>query len=217
MDRMQHLLAESSTLHRHLCPRQVLGVRMSMLAAERLQLELPQSEKRLLTLVECDGCFADGVAVATNCWVGRRTLRVLDYGKMAATFVDTVTQQAIRIHPHPRARSMARAFAPEAGDRWQGYLLGYQRMPSHLLLVDQRVILQQSLERLLSRPGARAVCQVCGEEISNERELLHEGSVLCRPCAGEGYYRLAAADMMHAVLSANSTELLPTQALTPRR
>src|SRR3990172_2130683 len=117
MDRMQHLLAESSALHRHLCPRQVLGVRMGMLAAERLGMELPQDDKRLLTLVETDGCFADGVAVATNCGVGRRTLRVLDYGKMAATFVDTLTGQAIRIHPHPRARGMARGFAPEAGDR----------------------------------------------------------------------------------------------------
>src|SRR3972149_3927258 len=176
MNRLEQLLAQSSALHRHLCPRQVLGVRIGMLAAERLQLTLPQSDKRLLTIVETDGCFADGIAVATNCWVGRRTLRVLDYGKTAATFVDTLTGQAVRIHPPPRARSMARGFAPEAGDRWQGYLLGYQRMPSHLLLVDQRVILQQSLERLLRRPSARAVGQTCGEEIINERELLHEGS-----------------------------------------
>jgi len=214
MDRMQHLLAESSALHRHLCPRQVLGVRMGMLAAELLQLELPQSDRRLLSLVETDGCFADGVAVATNCWVGRRTLRVLDYGKTAATFVDTLTGQAIRIHPHPRARSMARGFAPEAGDRWQGYLLGYQRMPSHLLLVDQRVILQQSLERLLSRPSARAVCQICGEEIINERELLHEGSILCRPCAGEGYYRLEAPSMAQTVQPAISQGRLPISSPT---
>ena len=43
-----------------------------------------------------DGCLIDGIAVATGCWVGNRTLRVVDYGKSAATFVDTATQRAPR-------------------------------------------------------------------------------------------------------------------------
>jgi formylmethanofuran dehydrogenase subunit E len=33
-------------------------------------------------------------------------------------------------------------------------------------------------------------CQVCGEEIINEREIVHEGSTLCRACAGQAYYAL---------------------------
>jgi formylmethanofuran dehydrogenase subunit E len=45
----------------------------------------------LLTILETDGCAADGVSAATGCWVGRRTLRVEDFGKVAATFVDTQT------------------------------------------------------------------------------------------------------------------------------
>ena len=89
METLADLLAQSSVLHRHLCPRQVLGVRMGLLAAELLSLDLPQTDKRLLTIVETDGCFTTGLSVATNCWVGRRTLRVEDYGKVAATFVDT--------------------------------------------------------------------------------------------------------------------------------
>jgi formylmethanofuran dehydrogenase subunit E len=44
-------------------------------------------------------CFADGISVATGCWLGRRTLQVADYGKIAATFVDLDTQQAFRIWP----------------------------------------------------------------------------------------------------------------------
>ncbi len=86
MKTLDELLAASAALHRHLCPRQVLGVQMGRLAAELLQLELPQSDKRLLTIVETDGCFSTGVSVATNCWVGRRTLRVEDYGKVACNF-----------------------------------------------------------------------------------------------------------------------------------
>ena len=75
------LLRQSAALHRHLCPCQVLGVHMGCWAGELLDLELPQADKRLLTIVETDGCFTDGVAVATGCRVGRRTLRIEDYGK----------------------------------------------------------------------------------------------------------------------------------------
>ncbi len=192
MTSLDELLSRSAALHKHLCPRQVLGVRMAMLASERLGLSLPQTNKRLLAFVETDGCFADGVAVATGCWIGHRTLRVLDFGKVAATFVDTRSNTALRVHPHPQARERARDFAPEARNRWESYLIGYKRMSLEELLVSTPVILSQPIEHLLSRPSARAVCQACGEEIINERELMHEGTVLCRPCAGERYYRVKA-------------------------
>src|SRR3712207_7090667 len=48
------------------------------------------------SFVETDGCFADGVSVATGCWLGRRTLRLVDHGKVAATFMDTLTERAVR-------------------------------------------------------------------------------------------------------------------------
>ena len=66
-----------------------------------LNLPLPQKDKRLLTFVETDGCFADGVSVATGCWLGRRTMRLVDYGKVAATFVDTHTYGIDTHHPSP--------------------------------------------------------------------------------------------------------------------
>jgi len=99
---LPELLDASAALHRHLCPRQVLGVRMGMLAGELLGLALPQTDKRLYVVAETDGCAVDGISAATNCWVGRRTLRVEDFGKVAATFVDTQTDRAVRI-PLPRA------------------------------------------------------------------------------------------------------------------
>jgi len=188
MSTLQKLLHASAALHHHLCPRQVLGVRMGMLAGQLLDLDLPQKEKRLLTIIETDGCATDGVAVATGCWVGRRTLRVEDYGKVAATFVDTHTNRAIRIRPQADARRLAAEYAPEAESRWQAYLLGYQRIPLEPLFSWQEVTLVPSLQTILGRPGIRITCQLCGEEIMNEREVIHEGSVLCRSCAGLSYY-----------------------------
>ena len=42
-------------------------------------------------------------------------------------------------------------------------------------------------------PGYKAdriVCAACGEGINFHREVLRDGRVLCRACAGERYYEL---------------------------
>lgn len=206
-DNLTSLLEQSAALHHHLCPRQVLGVRMGMLAGKLLALELPQTNKRLLTIVETDGCFTDGVSVATNCWVGRRTMRVEDFGKVAATFVDTRTETAVRLCPSPHARQLAPTYAPEAKNRWQGYLLGYQRMPDETLFIFQQVQLNVPVSQLISRAGARVVCDTCGEEIINEREVASVQTVLCRTCAGGGYYTVAAGGYMSPAVPALSRPL----------
>jgi formylmethanofuran dehydrogenase subunit E len=192
MSSLTDLLKTSAALHRHLCPRQVLGVRMGLFAGELLGLEVPQaaSSKRLLAIVETDGCATDGIAVATNCWVGRRTMRLEDYGKVTATFVDTHTEQAIRLVPRPEAREGACAYAPEAKNKWEAQLLGYQRLPAPELFAIQHVQLKTPIAKIVSQAGRKTCCDICGEEILNERELIHEGSVLCRACAGQSYYRL---------------------------
>ncbi|GIK71918.1 MAG: formylmethanofuran dehydrogenase subunit E [Chloroflexota bacterium] len=190
MKTLYELLAESAALHRHLCPRQVLGVQMARLAAQLLSLDLPQRDKRLLTIVETDGCFTSGLSVATNCWVGRRTLRIEDYGKVAATFVDTRTERAIRIAPSPTARERASAFAPDATNRWEAMLIGYQRMTPTDIFVWQPVILMTPVKAIISRAGHRALCVRCGEEILNEREVVIGDATFCRHCAYGGYYLL---------------------------
>ena len=56
----------------------------------------------------------------------------------------------------------------------------------------QDVELTTPVEAIVSRPVIRTNCQICGEEIINEREVHRDGQVLCRTCAGDGYYRLLA-------------------------
>jgi len=48
------ILAESAKRHKHLCPRQVLGARMGLFAAELLGIELPRRDKRLLVISETE-------------------------------------------------------------------------------------------------------------------------------------------------------------------
>lgn len=191
MPPLSELLAQTAHLHHHLCPRQVLGVRMGLYAGQLLELDLPQSDKRLFVIAETDGCGVDGISVATNCWIGRRTLRVEDYGKLAATFVDTQTGRAVRIVPRPAAREIAQQYAP-AGNGWEAQLLGYQRMLDEELLSAQRVRLSIDLKAIISRAGLRAVCDLCGEEIMNEREIKQSDLTLCRSCAQGSYYQIVA-------------------------
>jgi formylmethanofuran dehydrogenase subunit E len=197
-DQFTHLLEQSATYHAHLCPRQVMGVRLGLYAGQVLGLEVPQADKRLFTFIETDGCFLDGVAVSTGCSVGRRTMKVLDFGKMAATCVNILTGQAIRISPRPDARILCPEYAPQAADRWHAYLYGYQVMPVEKLFILEPVQLTVSLKALLSRKNARAVCEKCGEEIFKEREVQVDGIVLCRSCAGQSYY--APSDLVFDTL-----------------
>lgn len=184
------LLQQSASRHRHLCPRQVLGVRIGLLAGKTLGLDVPRLDKRILAIVETDGCFADGVGVAAGCSLGRRTLRHEDMGKVAATFIDVQTGQAIRISPGPEVRELACDLNPEAQSRWHAQLAAYQIISDSQLLVIQNVTLNTSLEAILSQPGCRAACDTCGEEIINQREIQLGEKTLCKTCAGRGYYSL---------------------------
>ena len=191
MKPLDELLRDSAAHHRRLCPRQVLGARVGMFAASLLTLDLPQSDKRLLALAETDGCFVDGVSAATGCYIGRRTLRVEDFGKTAATFVDTRSERAVRIAPRLGIRELAWGYAPEARNRWEAQLLGYQRMPDEDLLSFQWVALRMNVAALVGQAGVRVNCAACGEEIINQREVIWESKVLCRACAGQAYYQTA--------------------------
>jgi len=188
---LPELLSQTESLHRHLCPRQVLGTRIGLLAGQWLGLNLPQNQgdKRLFAFVETDGCFADGLSVATGCWLGHRTLRLMDYGKVAATLVDTKLGNAVRIVPRAGCRTRAYDYVPDTRSRWQAQLEAYQVMPDDELLTAVPVTLTVDLEAVISRPGRRVNCQVCGEEILNEREVIYDGSIFCQACAGGAYYQ----------------------------
>lgn len=192
---LKEVLKITTARHSHLCPRQVLGARIGLAGAKALGLDTPRRDKRLLVILETDGCFADGIEAATGCTIGHRTLRVEDYGKVAATFVDVKTGQAVRITPAPDVRQRAYAYAPDEKRDYFAQLAAYQMMPDSELLSFQEVHLKTPLEALVSRPGVRVNCEACGEEIINERQVLQEGRTLCQTCAGKSYYQLPSMEI----------------------
>jgi len=204
---LSEILKRSSARHSHLCPRQVLGARMGLAGLGALGLDAPVNKHTALIIIETDGCFADGIEAATGATIGHRTLRVNDYGKIAATFVDVKTGRAIRIAPVLDIRQKANTYAPDEPRHYFAQLQSYKIMPDEEMFQCHEVFLNPSLETLLSKPNARVNCEYCGEEIINERQVFVNGTQLCHTCANEGYYLLKPTQTTEFILTKETTAL----------
>jgi formylmethanofuran dehydrogenase subunit E len=169
---------------------------MGMAGLAALGFEDPPGGKQLLVIAETDGCFVDGVIAATGCTVGHRTLRIEDYGKVAATFIAVKSGRAVRLAPHLDVRQRAAMLLPDIPKHYLAQMQAYQVLLETELFSYQPVSLRTPLEQILSKPGVRVNCAACGEEIMNEREVLRDGQVLCRPCAQGAYYRPESDQVM---------------------
>ncbi len=184
------LLAGSVKVHGHLCAGQVLGVRMSMLGLREIGVNDPKGNdrKNIIVFVEMDRCAADAVQSVTGCSLGRRTLRFLDYGKMAATFMNLNTGNAVRIIAREDCRQKAKDHLPEIENKYTAQLEAYKIMPDEELFNVMEVSIDIRPQDMPGRPLRRVPCDVCGEHVQDMREVHQDGKVLCIPCAGGGYY-----------------------------
>jgi len=187
---LDSFLREAELAHGHLCAGQVLGVRMAMLGLEKLGIDDPcgKDRKRLVTFVEIDRCATDAIGVVTGCRLGKRALKFRDWGKMAATFVDLESGKAIRIAAKESSKALARSMHPEIENKNQQQMLAYREMSADDLFTMQWVKVNLPAEEFPGYKGERIVCAECGEGINFRREVVRDGRVLCRGCAGERYY-----------------------------
>ncbi len=190
MPSLDEYLREAEQAHGHLCAGQILGVRMAMLGLEQLGIDDPRGKdrKRLVTFVEIDRCATDAIAVVTGCRLGKRALKFRDWGKMAATFVDVASEKAIRIAAKESSKALARTLYPEIENKNQQQMLAYREMPPSDLFSRQWVKVLLPPEEFPGYKAERVVCTKCGEGINFHREVLREGRMICRACAGECYY-----------------------------
>ena len=187
----EFLLKESAKTHGHLCPGQVVGVRMAMLGCKLIGLDEPTRHdqiKKLIVFVEMDRCTADAVAHVTGVKLGRRSLKFMDYGIMAATFVNLETDKAYRIISTEEARDLASAYAPEVTEQHRQQLEAYQRMPDSVLFRVQQVRVPISEFDLPGPTRRKVACRRCGQVVRDHREVKDSGGFLCRPCTGDAYF-----------------------------
>ena len=194
MDTFENYLTGSAAAHGHLCPGQIVGVRMAILGCRLVGLDDPtriDQIKKLIVYVEMDRCTADAVAYVTGVKLGRRSLKFADYGIMAATFVNLETGKAFRVLSTEDARDLAPLYAPEVAGKQDQQLEAYRRMPDSVLFRVQRVCVNLDPSELPGPTRFKAVCSRCGQVVRDRREVVQEGEILCRPCAGGAYFQEA--------------------------
>jgi formylmethanofuran dehydrogenase subunit E len=186
MRSFDELLQESSAIHGHHCAGQVLGVRMAMLGCREVGIDEPKGCKKLIVYVEMDRCATDAVQAVTGCSLGKRTLKFLDYGKMAATFVNTETPQAVRVLARDDARALAPVYVQDATSPREAQKQAYRIMPEEALFSVTLVSLRVPAQEMPGYRGDRVQCGACGEGINYHREVRVNGRTLCIPCAQGG-------------------------------
>ena len=181
----ESLVREAEVAHGHLCAGQILGVRMAMLGLARLGIDDPKGadRKRLVTFVEIDRCATDAIAVVTGCRLGKRALKVRDWGKMAATFIDLSTGRAIRIAARESSKERARELYPQIEGKNAQQMHAYRSMPEDELFTEQWVEVPLDAREMPGYKSARIGCAVCGEGINYDREVMVAGRTLCQGCA----------------------------------
>ncbi len=191
MEAFDDLLEECGRLHGHMCAGQLLGARMAVLGCRAVGVEEPKGadRKRLIVWVEIDRCMADAVGAVTGVRLGKRSLKYFDYGKVAATFLNTETGEAVRVVALEESRGLADERHPEIESKKERQFLTYREASDEELFRVERVRVRYGEMDAPGRPRSRVTCARCGEGVNDGRETHGpSGEPLCRPCASGGYY-----------------------------
>jgi len=164
--------------HGHLCSGQITGTRMARLALQTLGIDDPKNSHELIVYVECDRCLADAIGTVTGCKLGKRSLKSLDYGKSAASFLNLATGEAIRISRKERIE-------PPGGADLIDFFEG---IPDEDLFNVRRIKINYRPEDLPGKPLDSVVCSKCNENVMDGRQVVVNGLAMCKSCAQGAYY-----------------------------
>lgn len=190
--KVDDLLDECGRLHGHICPGQLLGVRMALLGCELIGIRDPKhaDRKKLIVWVEIDRCMTDAVSAVTGARLGRRSMKFADYGKVAATFLNTETGHAVRIVARDKSRELADSRYPQISIKKDRQLLAYREASDDEMFSIERVDVEFGELDAPGYPRRRVRCSNCGEGINDGKDVIgKDGAILCLPCNSGGYYR----------------------------
>ena len=192
MKSFEALLDSSAAAHGHMCPGQAVGVRMAMLGCRLIGLDDPSHPDQIKTFivyVEMDRCAADAVSHVTGARLGRRSLKYVDYGIMAATFLHLETRDAFRVISREAARDLSSVYSPDIAEESTQQLEAYKRMPDSVLFRVQSVTVDLSAFDMPGPTRHKTTCSQCGQVVRDHREVITGGESLCRPCADGAYFQ----------------------------
>ena len=191
MQSLEEILTECEQLHGHMCAGQLLGARMALLGCRLVGLDDPRGAERKKTIVwvEIDRCMADAVGAVTGVRLGKRSLKYVDYGKVAATFLNTELNRAVRIVALESSRRLADERFSDIAEKRQRQFRAYTEATDDELFKTELVSVELRDLDAPGSPRSRVICSVCGEGVNDGREVIGaDGDPLCRGCHQGTYY-----------------------------
>ncbi len=186
MEDFAYFLNKASEFHGGTCVGLALGTRITVAALRYLGLDPYQNnKKKVIVYAEIDRCMTDAVQAVTGCSLGKRSLKHVNYGRFAATFVNLETGKAVR-------GTVTKVFSSQLDK--EDTLKEIAATPDEELVTLQpvRVIIPEN--DLPGSPRETAVCSSCGERIADGRHIKQNGVTLCQACANGAYYTLLESD-----------------------
>ena len=165
---------------------------MALLGCKMIGIDDPRGadRRKLIVWVEIDRCMTDAVSAVSGTRLGKRTLKFLDYGKVAATFLNLDTGEAVRIVARESARELADRRHPEIENKKHRQMITYREASDDELFSTDGVEITVNEMDLPGHPRSRVICQECGEGINDGRELnTVDQGLLCHSCAYGTYYQ----------------------------
>ena len=165
---------------------------MALLGCQLIGIKDPRGveRKKLLVWIEIDRCVTDAISAVTGVRLGKRSLKFLDYGKVAATFLNLSENLAVRIVAKEESRGLADALHPAIVDKKERQMLTYREADASLLFKVESVRPVLGDFEMPGRPQKRIDCAQCGEGINDGRDVVDAlNRRVCRPCAFGFYYQ----------------------------
>jgi formylmethanofuran dehydrogenase subunit E len=185
LPRRKRWLKEAVKYHGHTCMGQVLGVLISEKGMELIGTRDPH---QMIVVCENDRCIADAIQIITGTRLGRRSFKLRDYGKMAATFYNTETKRAFRVWLEGEPIPGGRGYHSLSEVERKKVLVDVLKAETGELLGTEPVSVSFSENELPGRPKVRVDCRRCGERVMDGKHVSKGGKKLCLACARGAYY-----------------------------
>ena len=186
LKKRQEDLQKAIAYHGHLCLGQVLGVH---LAEKGMDVIGTTNSKNMIVYVENDRCIADAIQILTGTRLGRRSMKLVNYGKMAATFINTDTGAAYRIWVSGKINEMIGKISSDREEKERQYKRVLLSNSDDVVSV-QKVSVDIPPEEMPGKPKRTVSCVLCGEKIMDSKDISSEKGPLCLACAKGPYYTL---------------------------
>lgn len=221
---LRDLLIKAAELHGHFCVGLALGVKASLIALEKLGIEIPLRDvsehirHELIAIVDNNLCFIDGVQMIIGSTLGNNSLIFRDAGKLSLILIDKRTKRAIRISLTKNI-STPTLNNPKFNEYFKRAMIRKEKLSNEELEEFRSLMDKASLEVLNATwegnykieelnvenlneiekrdsPTMWVNCKYCGTLVMESKAYIRNGEHYCADCAGEESYAVVGRKIM---------------------